>query len=182
MEISPVGRRRSRPARTAIWVSVVILTPVTLLALLPTAFGLQRFVMSDHAMTGSVGRGSVMFDRTVPASDIEVGDVVTFTPPSATRIDRLVTRRVVEVSPGFLRTRADNQGDRDPWTLSQADYPALSRNVVSVPWIGEPFLLAGGGAVWKLIWMGAAGLLLISLWGDTGRPRYLRARGRPVRV
>jgi signal peptidase I len=41
--------------------------------LLPVAFGYQRYVITSGSMTGTCDQGSIVFDKTVPTSDLEVG-------------------------------------------------------------------------------------------------------------
>ncbi|WP_121254892.1 signal peptidase I [Nocardioides ferulae] len=152
MEISPVPRHRSLSGSGITLLVVVVLTPVMLLALLPTMFGLQRFVVASDAMSGSragsVDRGSVVFEREVASSELEVGDVITFEPPPGHGVDGLVTHRIVSISPEGLRTQGDARPSVDPWVLPR-DVPTRSRVLFAVPYVGYPFLHGGGR--WALL-------------------------------
>src|SRR3712207_9244457 len=81
MEIAPVPRRLAQGERRRFLLALLVLVPVMLLLLVPPALGLDRFVVTDASMDGSVGRGSVVLARQVPAPDLEVGDVITFQRP-----------------------------------------------------------------------------------------------------
>ena len=146
MEISPVPRHRSLSASGITLLVAVVLTPVMLLALLPTMFGLQRFVVASDSMSGSgpgsIERGSVVFEREVASSELEVGDVITFEAPPGHGIDGMVTHRIVSVAPEGLRTKGDAQASPDPWVLP-LDVPTRPRVLFSVPYVGYPFLLSG---------------------------------------
>jgi signal peptidase len=34
-------------------------------------------------MTGTIDRGSLIFDKVVPAESLKVGDIITYTPPAS---------------------------------------------------------------------------------------------------
>ncbi|GAB2764839.1 hypothetical protein GCM10027020_16380 [Nocardioides salsibiostraticola] len=160
-------------ARAAVLLVALIVAPVTVLALVPTVFGLERYVMTSDVMGGSLSRGSLMFDRIVPASDVEVGDVVSYRPPPSAEMDFFITRRVADVGDGYMQTQADTHSEPDPWWVQQSDYPAISRMVIGVPYIGYVSLWAEGRSTWNLVLIGAGSLLLVVLardrWGS--RPR-----------
>ena len=173
MEIAPKARRRVWTARAAVLLVAVIVAPVTVLALVPTVFGLERYVMTSEVMGGSLSRGALMFARTVPASDVETGDVVSYRPPPSSGMDHFITRRVVNVGDGYLQTQADNRSTPDNWWVEQSDYPAISRIEINVPYIGYVFFWAEGRSTWNLFLIGAGSLLLVVMardrWGS--RPR-----------
>ena len=64
------------------------------LLVLPALAGYQRYVIVSGSMTGTYDRGSVVFDRVVPTSRLEAGDVITYRPPADSGIDHLVTHRI----------------------------------------------------------------------------------------
>ena len=171
MEISPVPQRRSLSGRGITVFVIVVLTPVMLLALLPTMFGLQRYVVASDSMAGSIDRGSVVFEREVASSTLDVGDVITFAAPPGHGVEGMVTHRIVAIEPEGLRTKGDARPDVDPWLLP-LDVPTRPRVLFAVPYVGYPFLqgwvrlalLTGVGAS-----MLGAGVLLAR--GMRGRPR-----------
>lgn len=157
MELAAVPRRRASSSFWVVLASVVLL-PVTLLALVPTAFGLERYVIADDTGVAGVGRGTVALERTVPVGDLARGDVVTFSgsdpalaAASAPEPD-LVTAQVERVDDGLVTTRGPD-GVRD---LTGAT--TVSQVVVAVPLVGYPFLVLGSG-LWALGSL-LAGLLL----------------------
>ena len=78
MEIAPVPHRSTRGERRRIALGLLVMAPVVLLVVLPAVFGLERFVVTDSAMGGSMGQGSVVLARDVPPTDLRVGDVISF--------------------------------------------------------------------------------------------------------
>lgn len=181
MEIAPVPRRRLWSSRAWMLLAVTVFAPVTMLAVLPTMLGLDRYVVSSDSMSGSrdgsIGRGSVAFERTLPVTDLEVGDVVTYRPPAQAGVTGLVTHRVVEQSGATLRTQGDANPAPDPWLVRMSDQPTMSRVVVHVPYVGYPFLAFQGQSTWVNLLMVAGAFLVLLLGRDTWRIR--RARLRP---
>jgi signal peptidase len=137
---------------------ILVLVPVVLLVLLPTVLGLDRFVVTNSGMEGSLGRGSVVLARDVPPTDLQIGDVISFRAPGSE--DRVV-RRIVAIHDGVATTQADATGVPDPWQLrlTEATY---ARVAVGVPWIGFPFVVDGGWVLMVVVAAGALGLALTS--------------------
>jgi signal peptidase I len=175
MEIAPVPHRSTRGERRRLALALLVMAPVVLLVLLPAVLGLDRFVVTDSTMGGSMGRGSVVLAREVPPTDLRVGDVIAFRPPGESGEHR-VTRRIVAIDDGVATTEADATGRTDPWTLPLTA-PAYARTWMSVPWIGYPFALDGG---WGLLLLGVTAAVALAV--ATGRvptprlPRPTRAR------
>jgi signal peptidase len=160
MEIAPVPRRPPLPAAGRVLTVLALLLPVTVLTLVPVMLGMDRYVVTGDAMDGVMGRGSLIYARPVPVSDLEVGDVITFTPPGAASGTR-VTRRVVALEGLTARTQGDSEDAPDPWTLA-LEGPTQSKVVLAVPWVGYPFSGAVGTSTWTLLGVGAAvGLLAL---------------------
>ncbi|MDX6371121.1 MAG: hypothetical protein QOD98_109 [Nocardioidaceae bacterium] len=153
---------------------MLILTPVVLLVLLPAVLGLERHVITDRSMGGSMGRGSVLLAREVPPTDLAVGDVITFSPPGAGS-DEQVTRRIVAIGDDGATTRADATGHADPWTVPLTE-PSYARVWLAVPWIGYPFVMDGG---WVML--AAAALAAFVLAVIAGRRVPQRVAG-PART
>jgi len=151
MEIAPVPHRATRGERRRVALGLLVLAPVVLLVLLPAVLGLDRFVVTDSSMGGSMGQGSVVLAREVPPTDLRVGDVISFQPTGESGEDR-VTRRIIAIDNGVATTAADATGRTDPRPLPLTQ-PAYARTWVSVPWIGYPFAVDGG---WGLLLLSAA--------------------------
>lgn len=164
MEISTTNPRSGR--RMRILVNVVSVT-VTLLAasfLVPSALGLQRFVITGSSMDGTIDLGSVAFAEVVPVSDLEVGDIITYTPPPDTGIDHLVTHRIVSIHGKTFRTKGDAVPQRDPWRF-ELNAPVQARVKYSVPYAGYVFIaLADRTTRIAVIGVPAGLITLMSFW------------------
>jgi signal peptidase I len=115
------------------------------LMLMPPLLGYERYVVTGDSMSGTIGRGSIVYARAVPVRDLRVGDVITYTPPRATKgtdplLARKVTHRIVWTGRGAsgaraFRTRGDANASADPWTFELAG-PTQARVVAHVPLVG----------------------------------------------
>jgi signal peptidase len=175
MEIAPIPRRRAFSARAVILIAVAVLVPVSLLAAVPTMLGLQRYVVPDDSMSGSIGRGSVVFERLVPVSDLEVGDVITYPRPGGHGEEGQVTHRIISLGHGSVRTQGDANPEADPW-LVPTPGPTQERVVFHVPYLGYPFIASLGRTFWTLTLLAPLLLLLIA-----GAVESTRRRKRPAR-
>lgn len=174
MEIAPAPPRHPISTRARILLVLGIFAPVTLLALVPTMFGLQRYVVTSDSVSAGVERGAVVFERRVPVSDLRVGDVITYTSPTSEAGDDLVTHRIAVIEGSRLQTRSDTGGGLDPW-LVPVDQPTMSRVVLAIPYVGYPFIAPIGPSVWLGVLL-VPGALLAYLLAQEGRP------GRPTRA
>jgi len=174
LEIAPVPHRATRGEWRRLALGLLILAPVVLLVLLPAVLGLQRYVVTDGSVDGSLSRGSVVLAREVPTADLEVGDVVTFRPLGGSSDER-VTRRVVAVEDGVATTQADGTVGKDPRTVPLTN-ESYSRVWLGVPYIGYPFVMDGG---WVLL--AAAALAAFVLTFAAGRRAPQKAAG-PTRT
>lgn len=170
MEIAPVPHRTTRGEWRRLGFGVLVLAPVVLLVLLPAVLGLDRFVVTDRAMDGSLARGSVVLARDVPPTDLRVGDVITFPRPGVDSEERVV-RRIVAIDDGMATTRADTSETDDTWKV-QLTGSTYSRVSMGVPWIGYPFVLDGG---WVLLVLAAVAALALALTaGRKAAPRVVK--------
>jgi signal peptidase I len=82
--------------------------------------GYRPAAVYSGSMVPTLKVGSLAFERSVPASSVKVGDVITFTDPYVP--GRLVTHRVIRVvktDHGLAyRTKGDANPVRDPWTIA----------------------------------------------------------------
>jgi hypothetical protein len=167
------------------YVGLLALAPVVLLVVLPAVLGLDRYVVSDDSMGQTMGRGSLVLARQVPAGDLRVGDVISFVPPvpqpgSGSGHQR-VTHRIVSLDNGSATTQGDTSTVVDPQRLD-LDQPTYARVLVHVPWIGYPFVMDGGPIVLLAVSSIALGLGAMA----TGRRqvryrRVLERKDAPVR-
>jgi len=113
---------------------------VALLVLVPAALGLERYVITSGSMSGSIDRGSLIFDQTVPVADLQKGDVITYVPPGPQAAAGPVTHRIVWAGkdrfgkPAF-RTKGDANPTVDPW-LFVLKQPTQARVKFDVPYAG----------------------------------------------
>lgn len=179
MEIPTTNPRSGR--RMRILVNLVSVT-VTLLAasfLLPSALGLQRFVITGSSMDGTIDLGSVAFAEVVPVSDLEVGDIITYTPPPGSGVEHLVTHRIVSIHEKTFRTKGDAVPQRDPWNF-QLNAPVQARVTFSVPFAGYFFIaLADRTTRMAVIGVPAGLITLMSLVQVIGQVRR-RPAGDPA--
>lgn len=141
MEIDATDRRtrRARLGGALVTLASILVSFLALGFIVPAAFGLERYVIAGGSMTGSISRGSVVFEEVVPVSDLRVGDVITYLPPPDSEIDQLVTHRIHSIRGDKLRTKGDANAAVDPWSfsLSAGTQP---RVVAHVPYVGYLFL------------------------------------------
>ena len=158
--------RRRRSRRSLRVISTLLSVSATLVAvgfILPSLFGLQRYVITGTSMTGTIGFGSIAFEEVVPVGDLRVGDVITYAPPPAAGVDHMVTHRIVAIHGATYRTKGDAVPQVDPWRF-RLDSPDQSRVVFAVPWAGYPFIwLADRGTRMLVIGGRAAVIALLSL-------------------
>ncbi|WP_341927550.1 hypothetical protein [Nocardioides psychrotolerans] len=175
MEIAPAPSRRRLSARARVLLALGIVGPVTLLALLPTMFGLERYVVAGDSMSGGIERGSVVFERRVPVGDLRVGDVITYERPESADSEGLVTHRIEWIEGARLQTRGDAEESPDPWLVA-LDRPTMPRVVVTIPYVGYPFIGPIGPSVWLLVLLVPGTLLTLLLVQDARRVRTAPTR------
>ena len=110
------------------------------LMLLPGLLGCQRYVITSGSMTGTYDRGSVVFDKVVPVSDLRVGDAITYTPPAGSGPSGRITHRIAwigsdQLGRQALRTKGDANESADPWTFT-LDGATQARVAFHVPYVG----------------------------------------------
>lgn len=174
MEIETAPHRPAPTPWGRLLLGVVIFGPVIVLVLLPIGLGLQRYVMTGDSMQGGIGKGSIVFERVVPVSDLRVGDVITYRPPAAADEDGMVTHRIVALGPEGITTRGDAMPADDPWTLSP-DSQTMPRVVLVLPWVGWAYLFLLHQQGWLLTALSAVALLALT------SNRALRRRTRTRR-
>ena len=169
MELAPVPRRRpwSLRARTALLLLVV--APVTLLALLPAAFGLERYVLTSD-VPGAAARGSVVLARDVPVGDLRAGDLITFARHGVLAgASGLTTGQVLTVQGGEVTARV--AGGQD---ATLGNRTTATRALLVVPLVGYPFLggalSQGLGLVAVLAGLALGMVFLRDVWRPARRP------------
>ena len=134
--------RRAAAAASGIGVGLALTAGLALAALMliPAALGYERYVITGDSMDGAIDRGSLVYERAVPTSELRVGDVITYQPPPDTGLDGLVTHRIVSITEGrhgepVFRTEGDTNEAPDVWRFT-LDEPTQARAVFHVPYVG----------------------------------------------
>ena len=144
--------------------------------LVPALFGMHRYVITGGSMEGTYDRGSIVFDKAVPVSDLKVGDVITYTPPASSGIAGLVTHRIVSIREQgaqgeSFRTKGDANPDPDPWRF-QLSQPTQARVAFSIPYLGFAIAALSMMQV-RMLLIGLPALLIaialiVRLWRQAG--------------
>src|SRR3972149_5369063 len=92
---APRQRRLRRAAWLAALAAVLVVFGLTLLAILPRAFGYSTFIVYGGSMEPSIDKGSVGVARPVAVGAVRAGDVILFRPGDARAavMPRVVTAR-----------------------------------------------------------------------------------------
>lgn len=161
MEIATKSRRPRRTIRRLTTLVSALLTVLALAFMAPAAFGLQRFVITGTSMEGTMDAGSVVFAEVVPVGNLEVGDVITYTPPPSSGLDELVTHRIVSIKDGVFRTKGDAVPQRDPWKF-QPGGATQPRVTFAVPYVGYLFIALADPATRQVVIGVPAGLIMLT--------------------
>jgi signal peptidase len=144
-----VRSKRSRLSRRAsrVALNLAFMATIACVAMMlgPAMLGVHRYVILTGSMTGTYDRGSIVFDRPVPVSELKVGDPITYAPPSGFTSQARVTHRIWSIHRGvdgerIFKTKGDANKHPDVWTftLNQA---TQDRVLFHIPEVGYLFLL-----------------------------------------
>lgn len=123
---------------------------------------LKTFIVSSDSMSPVYERGTLTFNVSVPASSIEIGDVVTL--PSA-RTGEDITHRVISLeSDGSVRMQGDAVDIPDNENYVPGDQ--VWKPVASVAWVGYPLSMLIQPTV-LVVLIGA--LLMLAVFGERKR-------------
>jgi signal peptidase I len=135
----------SAPRRVAGWTLTTAMVLVTLACLAwiaPSLFGLNRYVITGKSMTGTIDKGSVVFEKPASVDELEVGDIITYLPPPDSGTSSLVTHRIIKMEPAegggvLFTTQGDANPQPDPWHFKLVDQeqPVVQASVPYVGWI-----------------------------------------------
>jgi signal peptidase I len=154
--------------------ALLVVTAAAALMLLPSVIGLERYVVTGGSMGSAVPRGSIVYERTVPTSDLRVGEVITYRPQN--RQER-VTHRIVWIHDNAFRTKGDANPAPDPWTFT---LPARrqAKAIFHVPYAG--YLFAALSVKWvriALIGLPALAIAMAAIGGELAQRRRDAAIG-----
>jgi signal peptidase len=131
-----------------------------LLVLAPAVLGWQRYAIVSGSMSGTYDRGSLVLADVVPVSELQVGDVITYTPPAG---DHLITHRIAwigrdEQGRRLFRAKGDANPVADPWTF-RLDQGTQARVRFGVPYAGHALSALGRRDV-RMVVVGLPALLI----------------------
>lgn len=165
---------------TGIMVNIIVfgILAIAGLMLLPPLVGYKVYVVTGKSMTGTINKGSLAYDKEVPVSSLQVGDIITYMPPSGAQAHQeLVTHRIFSISkdkagqPVFV-TKGDANNAHDPWTftLKQPQQMEYQFHVPLIGWLYSALTI--GWVRFVLLALPAFILgftLLYELWRDAGK-------------
>ncbi len=164
-------KRALKAVVTLLCLGAVLL--VVLAILVPALLGYQRYIIVGGSMTGTIAKGSVVYERLTPVSQLKVGDIITFVPPGYTEP---VTHRIIAIQQGpggspVFQTKGDFNPVRDPWKMSLKG-PEQPRYVFHIPCVGYVLAAVAIRKV-RMILIGIPAVviafsLLWSLWTQAG--------------
>jgi signal peptidase len=170
-----------RVAGAAVTVLLVTVTLACAAFLAPSLFGYERYVITGGSMSGTIEKGSVVFEKKVPVAELREGDVITYVPPADSGVSTLVTHRIVKISTlesgaRQFRTQGDANPKPDPWKFQLVDEKQAVVQT-SVPHVGWA-LIALADRETRVLALGVpAGLIaLVSL---VELAKAVRPRPRP---
>jgi len=175
MSSSTPSKRRRGPLKllgsALLWLG--LLAAVAIVA--SSVLGLQRYVITGQSMTGTIDRGSIVWDKVVPSASLQVGDIITYDPSDPRAPEGNITHRIVwkgRDAKGRIgyQTKGDFNPQRDPWRFTLG--PKIPKVVFHVPYAGyalaylsEPryrFMVIGIPAILVAL------AVLAGLWKDAG--------------
>lgn len=161
-----------------LWLAAIGGVICIVLVILAYAANITLIMFRTGSMSPTIPAGSVAFVQRVPATDLEVGDVVT--------VDREgelpVTHRITSIAPGSteaeriitMRGDANQADDPFPYTVETArivlfSIPGIATVIVS---FGNPYVLGG-------ITVAAAVLVGWAFWPRAPHPKLDRVKVSP---
>jgi signal peptidase I len=132
--------------------------------------GLKPVAVYSGSMEPKLAVGSLAVDRPIDATDVRVGDVITFPDPYVK--GRLVTHRVVRIiqtkKGRAYRTKGDANVSRDPWTIRLDG--RVGRVAFDIPFAGYALFYVHTREVRGLVIVIAAAFVLIGMLRRIWRP------------
>ncbi|MDI3193570.1 signal peptidase I [Pseudarthrobacter sp. AL07] len=150
---------------------VIALAAFLFLAVGPRVFGYHTSTMLTGSMAPLINPGDVVVTAPVPASDIKVGDVITYLIPVEDH--RVETHRVTEVLTNAdgttaVRTKGDANNGVDPWTATLQG-ATVDRHVLTVPFAGQAIRALRQPVILNTLMYGAPAVLVVGLLASIWR-------------
>ena len=149
---------RSRAREWALNIGAIVGFICIVAAAFSMFLGIKPLVFQSGSMSPSITTGALALARTVPAQQLEVGDVVSVTNPSGVRVTHRVTSlETFDDGEVAMTMRGDANAAEDPmpYLIGEADRVFFHVNGLgyAVAWLSNPVaiflggMLAGGLAV-----------------------------------
>ncbi|WP_052688538.1 signal peptidase I [Williamsia herbipolensis] len=161
-------RARRYLTEIALTVGAIAGVLCVLAAVAGVAFGLSPLVFRTDSMAPTIGVGDVAIARSVSASSVAVGDIVSVTRPDGERVTHRVATidaRVGNSTTLTLRGDANTVADAAPYTVTSVD-----RVVFDIPKLGYVMGVFASPYAWVLATMATLGLLWIAFGPDRRTP------------
>ncbi|KQS00700.1 hypothetical protein ASG12_07500 [Williamsia sp. Leaf354] len=171
-------RTRRYVAETALTLGAIAGVLCVLAAVAGVAFGLSPLMFRTGSMAPTIGVGDVAIARSVPASNVAVGDIVSVTRPDGERVTHRVASidaRVGNSTTMTLRGDANTVADAAPYTVT-----AVDRVMFDIPKLGYVLGVFASPYAWVLATLATLGLLWIAFCPDRRTP-HAPAPGRHAR-
>ena len=177
VDVTPVVRTRRRwgrhlPGLVLNGFLLLGLLAFLLLAVGPHVFGYRTATMLTGSMEPGISPGDVVVTVEKPATDLVVGDVISYQIPIEDH--RVETHRVTEVNTLrngeiTMRTKGDNNAGVDPWTATLQDDTVWEVRAV-VPKVGKAIQVLRAPVFQDVFrWLAIGALILLGLnliWGS----------------
>ncbi|MGM9474217.1 signal peptidase I [Pseudarthrobacter sp. YS3] len=173
----PAGRIIHR-SLSMLATALLVLAGVAFMTLVigPRVLGYQTSTMLTGSMAPLINPGDIVVTKPVPASDIRVGDIITYHIPVEDQ--RVETHRVTEVNTNpegsiTVQTKGDANNGVDPW-LATLTGATVDRHTLTVPYVGTAIRAMREPIVLNTLIYGAPAVLVIgmlaSIWGRKPEP------------
>lgn len=86
---------------------------------IPSFFGYKPLTVLTNSMQPKLSAGDMVFVKTKKASDVKVGEIITFKVTETNT--KLITHRVIRVTDKGFLTKGDNNNVQDNWVVKPAD-------------------------------------------------------------
>ncbi len=125
-------------------------------------FHLQPMTMVTGSMQKTIPVGSLVVDKSVPAKDLKVGDVITFQKPIGAK--GLDSHRIIKIQRSnghtVYRTKGDSNPIVDPWAISFKPTDQAHKMLFSIPYAGQALLFTRS-PLGRLLFIGFVSLMLL---------------------
>ncbi|HET6268936.1 MAG TPA: signal peptidase I [Arthrobacter sp.] len=175
---APVGSSVRALLRLAgrVFMSVLLTTAVAVflfLAVGPRFLGYQTSTMLTGSMAPLINPGDVVVTFDTPASELNVGDIITYHIP--VQDHRVETHRIIDITRNAdgattVRTKGDANNGADPWAATLTGSHA-DRHAFTVPYLGHAIRALREPMVLKTLMYGAPAaavlILMTAIWRKT---------------